>query len=110
MAGFEVTPTMPSSIMACSPPFLVSSRESSSTQGACPSSRIFPERSFTSASSGARSGTVFAAHLDSLHRPVRTVPSPAVLTLLGAGTNMLDPALGATVTLGPEGAVWGEGG
>src|SRR5918997_3773860 len=51
MAGFEVTPTMPSSIMACRPPFLVSSRDSSSTQGACPNSRIFPKRSFTSASS-----------------------------------------------------------
>ena len=47
MAGFEVTPTMPSSIIRSRPPFCMSSRESSSTQGACPSSRIFSKRSFT---------------------------------------------------------------
>src|SRR5215210_361238 len=47
MAGFEVTPTIPSSIIFWSPPFSMSSRESSSTQGACPSSRILAKRSFT---------------------------------------------------------------
>src|SRR5215208_4187734 len=46
MAGLEVTPTMPSSIMRRRPPFFMSSRESSSTQGACPSSRILAKRSF----------------------------------------------------------------
>src|SRR5215218_5875811 len=47
MAGFEVTPTIPSSIIFWSPPFSMSSRGSSSTQGACPSSRILAKRSFT---------------------------------------------------------------
>src|ERR671916_1713376 len=50
MAGLEVMPTIPSSIIRCSPPFCMSSRESSSTQGACPSSCIFRKRSFTSTS------------------------------------------------------------
>src|SRR3712207_7724491 len=47
MAGLEVMPTIPSSIIRLRPPFCMSSRESSSTQGACPSSCIFRKRSFT---------------------------------------------------------------
>src|SRR5215203_2909426 len=50
MAGLEVTPTIPSSIIPSSPPFFMSSRESSSTQGACPNSCILRKRSFTSTS------------------------------------------------------------
>src|SRR5918993_2957741 len=47
IAGLEVTPAIPSSIIRRRPPFFMSSRESSSTQGACPSSRILAKRSFT---------------------------------------------------------------
>src|SRR5215203_1349108 len=50
MAGLEVAPRIPSSIIRWSSPFFMSSRESSSTQGDCPSSCIFRKRSFTSTS------------------------------------------------------------
>src|SRR5918994_5730147 len=50
MAGLEVMQTLPLSIFREPPPLCMSSRESSSTQGACPSSCILRKRSFTSTS------------------------------------------------------------
>src|SRR5215212_1683503 len=81
MAGLEVIPTIPSSIIRSSPPFFMSSRESSSTQGACPSSCIFRKRSFTSSSLWARSYV------------------PSVYTR--AGTASAGRAIGCEVTLPP---------
>src|SRR5215218_10689516 len=96
IAGLEVTPTIPSSIIRPSSPLFMSSREISSTQGACPSSCIFCKRSFTSTSLWAREPSCGPSRqstpdprcgTEKLLRPP-VAPSDATgLTTLGGGSN-----------------------
>src|SRR5215207_8015501 len=109
MAGLEVAPRIPSSIIRWSSPFFMSSRESSSTQGDCPSSCIFRKRSFTSTSLWGREPSCGPSRQstpdprggteklwNSLRPPV--VPSDARgLTTSGAGSNPGDRVWSAPI-------------